>query len=323
MTCKTNKLTAIDLCCGAGGWAIASRGLPIEFAAVVDWAPDCLETWRLNHQAAHPEARRLKLDLSHPAAVRRVIEATAGRPVELILGGIPCEQITPLRSGRVRPTAADMDELHRLIDNVLTIVRELSPRYWCIEDVVQIERHLPLPLVFGREIPRRRIDAAEFGPQRRRRTYLREFPPPVADPTDAAMTLGDCLDRGPFLTEPRIDEMASLQKLGSHGHHLRGDCYRPLDPDAKAPTIISQIWRGSRSRRCFVVPSPAGPRVLTWQEAARVQGFPDDFRFGCTATRAAKMIGQAIPIHVGRAILRAICAGNRPKTGADLCRHGT
>jgi site-specific DNA-cytosine methylase len=42
---------------------------------------------------------------------------------------------------------------------------------------------------------------------------------------------------------------------------------------------------------------------------ASLQGFPDDYVFvtNSSARRALKMIAQAIPIYVGRAILKAIC----------------
>lgn len=38
-----------------------------------------------------------------------------------------------------------------------------------------------------------------------------------------------------------------------------------------------------------------------------MQGFPDDYLFACGYNRATKMIGQAIQIDVGRAILKAVC----------------
>ena len=45
---------------------------------------------------------------------------------------------------------------------------------------------------------------------------------------------------------------------------------------------------------------------MDWQEQAIVQGFPEDFSFVGGLQRTQKMLGQAIPIYVGRAILKAI-----------------
>jgi site-specific DNA-cytosine methylase len=52
---------------------------------------------------------------------------------------------------------------------------------------------------------------------------------------------------------------------------------------------------------------PGRKRQLEWQEAALAQGFPADYLFYGSPTRVAKMIGQAIQIDLGRAILKAIC----------------
>ena len=81
-------LRAIDLCCGAGGWACAARGLPIEFVAVVDLAADALEAWRQNHQPFHPHCRLVNQDLRGRPGSRG---EELGR-IDLIVAGIPCEE---------------------------------------------------------------------------------------------------------------------------------------------------------------------------------------------------------------------------------------
>ena len=52
-------------------------------------------------------------------------------------------------------------------------------------------------------------------------------------------------------------------------------------------------------------------RVLEWQEAAALQGFPPDYIFAASWSRAWKMVAQAIPVQVGRAILQATVAEAR------------
>lgn len=90
-----NPIRAIDLCCGAGGWAFASRGLPIHFIAVADIAPDCLETWRANHADDHPGCTVIECDLSK--GTDEVLNAVQGQRVDLVLGGIPCAEISVMR----------------------------------------------------------------------------------------------------------------------------------------------------------------------------------------------------------------------------------
>lgn len=56
-------------------------------------------------------------------------------------------------------------------------------------------------------------------------------------------------------------------------------------------------------------------RRLDWRELARAQGFPEDFVFPAANGRTQNMIGQAISIHVGRAILTAICRSREAGRG--------
>lgn len=306
-------IEAIDLCCGAGGWACAARGLPIRFVAVVDIAADCLETWRINHQADHPDCILLEADLSTEETVSRLLEIAAERAGGelLIVGGIPCEEISCHR-GAIPVERERMDRWYDLLENCLAIVDALPPRWWAMEDVLQIKRHLPLPLWLGHEIPLTTIDAAEFGPQSRRRTFLGRFPMPLCGGTPE--TLSDCLLPGPHLTFARAEqyEMNATNRSRVYDRYVR-----ILDPKKPCPTITSSFnMRGGRQRRSWVVEDDRGRRrMLSWQEAALVQGFPRDFLFVGGIIRTCEMIGQAIPIQVGRAILNSICLE------ADSPRH--
>jgi len=91
-------LLAIDLCCGAGGWACAARGLPIEWVAVADSAEDCLETWRVNHAGGHPVCKGLLVDLSTDEGIEAVRRAVGRKKIDIIVGGIPCEPVSVARS---------------------------------------------------------------------------------------------------------------------------------------------------------------------------------------------------------------------------------
>jgi len=296
-----NELTAIDLCCGAGGWACAGRGLPIRFVAVADRAQDCVETWRVNHAADHPGCSMLLCDLATRDGPESVVRAAGGH-VDLVLGGIPCEEISCHR-GALPVGEERMQAWYELVDRILALVEQFCPRWWAVEDVIQIERHLPLPLWHGREIPTRRIDAAAFGPQSRVRTFLGTFPEPI--PVEGPRALGECLLSGPHLTFPRAEtyEVNPTNRSRVYDRYVR-----ILDPAEPCPTITASFnTRGGRQKRTWVVEDQrARRRMLSWQEAALVQGFPRDFLFASGNSRAAAMIGQAIPIHVGRAILRAI-----------------
>jgi site-specific DNA-cytosine methylase len=304
LTANSN-LKAIDLCCGAGGWACAARGLPIDFVAVVDWAEDCLETWRQNHQRHHPRCERCLVDLSSPEGRERIENIGELGPIDLVLGAIPCEELSVARGGK-RPSPKQMAKLHELTDAVLADVRRLSPRWWAVEDVIQIEKHLPAPIECGWTVPFRRIEAADFGPQRRLRTFLGVFPDPVPDPA-APRIIGECLLPGPHQGVPDIERYEVLKPGHNQGRVGNGGV-RVLDCDQSSWTVVGVLDRGSRQRRQWMIKMPDGRlRRLDWRELARAQGFPDDFVFAACNNRTQNMIGQAVPIHLARAILAGIC----------------
>jgi len=97
--------------------------------------------------------------------------------------------------------------------------------------------------------------------------------------------------------------------------HLRlkeSDCriqsiYRRLDPDRPAWIVTAQGGGGTRTYHW------AENRPLTNRELARLQGFPDDFRFVGAIQSVRSQIGMAVPPLAGRVIIDALL-----KTLADV-----
>lgn len=291
------KLEAIDLCCGAGGWAVAARGLPIEFVAVADFAKDCLETWKYNHLAAHPRCEVLDVDLATKEGRSAVLAAT-GVHADLVLGGIPCEQVSTARANIPLPKG-ERDLWHALIDSCLSIVKELEPGWWALEDVTAIEKHLP-PMT-----PHFRVDSSKYGPQKRIRTFVGHIPK-LAPPKPGPRLLREIVRPGPWLLPPGTQD---CERRGRQWYS-RG-VVRVFKDDKPCPTVTA--FGATQNRGCMIGVKDGRMRQITLQEAATAQGFPEDFVFVAAPGRAWKMVGQAIPIYVGRAILEAVVATARKK----------
>ena len=79
-----------------------------------------------------------------------------------------------------------------------------------------------------------------------------------------------------------LDEEIKTVHSGSYGR---------LDPDSIAPTITTRFDTPSGGR--FI--HPFENRTITPREAARIQSFPDDFKFVGTKSSICKQIGNAVP----------------------------
>lgn len=79
------------------------------------------------------------------------------------------------------------------------------------------------------------------------------------------------------------------------------DKYKRLDENDLSRTITAHIAKDGYS---YI--HPRQPRTLTVREAARIQSFPDHFRFDGPPSAAFKQIGNAVPPRMGEAIGRTV-----------------
>ncbi len=89
--------------------------------------------------------------------------------------------------------------------------------------------------------------------------------------------------------------------------HLRpkncfGNTYARLDNDSPSPTITRNFGTPSSSR-CI---HPLQNRALSTREGARLQGFPDSYIFYGSKTSKNLQIGNAVPIHLAKALGKEI-----------------
>ncbi|PAN16647.1 hypothetical protein PAHAL_3G074800 [Panicum hallii] len=95
-----------------------------------------------------------------------------------------------------------------------------------------------------------------------------------------------------------------------HGKSLRP--YGRLWWDEVVGTVLT-----SPNARMQALIHPAQDRLLTIRESARLQGFPDSFRFRGTVKDRYRQIGNAVAVPVGRALGYALAMAILNKTGDD------
>lgn len=86
------------------------------------------------------------------------------------------------------------------------------------------------------------------------------------------------------------------------------DKYKRLDWDDLSRTITAHIAKDG-----YWYIHPSEHRTLTVREAARIQTFPDSFRFAGTRSDAFRQIGNAVPPLLGRIVAEAILPLTNPR----------
>lgn len=94
------------------------------------------------------------------------------------------------------------------------------------------------------------------------------------------------------------------------------DKYKKLDENDLSRTITAHI---AKDGYWYIHPRQA--RTLTIREAARIQTFPDDFRFAGPPSAAFKQIGNAVPPLVGQSVGAAVRTALASKKKADWATH--
>uniref|UniRef100_A0A0D9WE21 DNA (cytosine-5-)-methyltransferase n=1 Tax=Leersia perrieri TaxID=77586 RepID=A0A0D9WE21_9ORYZ len=112
--------------------------------------------------------------------------------------------------------------------------------------------------------------------------------------------------------------------LLSSGRPLVLDCILSYE-NGKCLRPFGRVWWDEVVGTVLTVPNirmqalihPAQDRVLTIRESARLQGFPDNYRFCGTVKDRYRQIGNAVAIPVGRALGYALAMAYLKKAGDD------
>ncbi|MFE7662318.1 DNA cytosine methyltransferase [Streptomyces celluloflavus] len=96
-------------------------------------------------------------------------------------------------------------------------------------------------------------------------------------------------------------EYLSTESWDNHTNGT-GDVMGRLRLGEPSVTIRTEFFKPEKGRYLH----PTEPRPITHYEAARIQGFPREFRWCGSKTEIAKQIGNAVPIPLGMAVASAI-----------------
>jgi len=318
------ELTSVEICAGAGGQALGLERAGFAHNAVVEIDPHACQTLRHNR----PEWNVIETDLHR-------WDPTGYEGVDLLAGGVPCPPFS--KAGR----QLGGDDERDLFPIALNLVEAINPKAVVLENVrglldpkfadyrAGVERRL----AYRYQVSWKLLNASDFGvPQLRPRVIMvairndqGAFDWP--EPDMSLVTVGKALGRlmGKNGWEGATDWAKRANKVAPT---LVGGSKKHGGPDL-GPTRARAAWLalGVDGRTIAEEAPPAGfsglPR-LTVEMAARLQGFPEDWRFVGRKTHAYRQVGNAFPPPVAEAVglqvAEAIAGGvgTRKRTQAEV-----
>jgi DNA (cytosine-5)-methyltransferase 1 len=318
-----------DLCCGMGGLSLAAQQLGMQVVAGVDLNASALRTFKRNF----PKASALQGSVRSPAILGQcsalLKPLNGSSPASVIVSGPPCQGFSV--AGPRNPA----DPRNQILVAVARAIVELAPRCALIENVstVLAKDHAERLRKFERTlsdggyyVQKTLLNAVDFGvAQRRKRVFflisdrrlqekeiierlealkqsplssktaLTGLPTPPNRPAD----YDDELDYGGIPNHFSMCHSARvMDKIATIEPGTGPMSYRRLHPSRPANTLFS----GHRAPPAHF----SEPRSITTREAARLQGFPDNFRIFGSFGNQMEQVTNAVPPPLAKAVLRTL-----------------
>ena len=231
---------------------------------------------------------------------------------DILTGGFPCQSFST-----VNPTKDPFDDRANLYKQMVRIVQAKQPKVFVAENVKGMMT-LHKGAIFKRVISafeeagyktfHSLLNAADYGvPQKRERVII------VGIRNDIWEQRGDFV----FPAKPHegnwtplsvaVPELAiedkkyyfserAVQGMKNAKNNMKRGLAQNLDePCLTVTSHLAKVSLNSRDPVLLVDPAKELYRRFTPLEAARIQSFPDDFKFAGTETTAYRQIGNAIP----------------------------
>ncbi len=302
-------LTCVEICSGAGGQALGLAMAGFVHVALVEYEKEYCDILKANR----PEWPVICMDVKE-------FDGTPYQGTDLFAGGVPCPPFS------VAGKQLGANDERDLFPQALRLIREIQPRAIMLENVrgfldpafdsyreyiLSVIRHM------GYRVQIKLLNASDYGvSQLRPRVVIvgiREeeagfFAYPEEHP-EQTPTVGDLL----------YDLMAEngwkdAKKWAIAANRIAptivGGSKKHGGPDL-GPTRARKAWAELGVEGISIANEPPEPDFvgmprLTPRMMARVQGFPDTWTFGKAKTRSCRMIGNAFPPPVAKAVAEKI-----------------
>lgn len=321
------KIKVVSLFCGCGGMDLGLLGgfsylgkeykkNPYEIVYSIDNDPYCAKIYNANFE--------------HKCEVRDVrdIKISSIPHFDMLIGGFPCQSFSI--SAQNPPRLGYKDERGMLFFEMVKILKERKPRFFVAENVkglLSANKGKAFPMIMrefrtaGYHVMYKLLNANDYGvPQKRERVIIVGFRDemdfnkcrfPLQVKRSERKVLGDVImeeannDESLFFSKRAVAGMMAVREKMNKG--------RVMNLSEPCNTISAHLAKVSLNSTDPVYMVNGRYRRFSTKEAAKIQSFPDTFKFDSVSqTRQYKAIGNAVPPvmmwHVAKQLEKAIVA---------------
>ena len=290
-------MKAVDLFAGCGGLSLGFEQAGVEVVAAFEVWDAAVECYRANFN--HPV---LQKDLSDPIAAANEIRPFAP---DVIIGGPPCQDFSYCGK-RVEAARAD------LTDAFSRIVADLKPRFFVMENVDAAQKSNTYAkarenfVAAGYGLTEVVLNASLCGvPQRRRRFIC--FGAQAMQDQFALMTIQSKLSTKPTTLRDYFGDSLGFQFYYRHPrNYTRRGIFSIDEPAPTMRGVNRPVPKGYPGHPLDPCPPSRDLHVLTPQERAQIQTFPPDFKWIGSRTAVEQMIGNAVPVALGKFVAEVV-----------------
>jgi DNA (cytosine-5)-methyltransferase 1 len=298
------SFTFIDLFAGIGGIRIPFDELGGKCVFTSEWDKFAQQTYQANFgERPHGDITQIK-----PSEIPSF---------DLLLAGFPCQPFSHagLKKGF-------NDTRGTLFYDIVKIIQHHKPKAVFLENVKGLVGHDKgrtfatiknvLEEELGYHLYYKIHSAKDFGvPQNRQRIFIvalrDEFDFEFAEPSGIPTRVGDILEKNVDDKYTISDKLWEGAKRRKEEHKAKGNGfgYSVVNADSPYANTISARYYKDGSE-IWIEQKGKNPRKLTPREAARLQGFPENFKIPVSDGQAYKQFGNAVAVPAIRSVAKQL-----------------
>lgn len=305
----------VDVCCGCGSLSLGLKKSGMKPVFAIDIDKNAVQVYKKN--------------IDSNVEVKDIKNFSLQRgETEVLVSGLPCQGFSTLGKRNL------FDDRNYLWIDFLRLIEEGTPTAFLVENVPKFletfhfKKFLSKLKKNGYFVNYGVLNALDFGvAQNRRRAILmgsvNRMPEIPIKKEWAVKTVRDAIGDLPLIPDGKNDHCSrNVTKLSIERYkcvppggdrrnlpkRLQSHCWRKLK---KSNSVFGRLEWDKPSvtiRTTFIQPEcgryihPEAHRPLTIREGARLQGFPDSFKFSGSLRAKTKMIGNAVPSPLAKAL---------------------